>query len=100
LADARLGGIGPNEFVRQTVKVVMKLVSVPASCHNFPMAEVKPPNDRATRIYRRLKRFRGMDDHERWQHALFFAMSPEERCRLSLQTARSALSLKRSKKNG
>jgi hypothetical protein len=27
------------------------------------------------------------------QHALFFSKSPEERCRLSLQAARSALSL-------
>jgi hypothetical protein len=39
-----------------------------------------------------------MDDAERWQHALFFAMSPQERCHFSLKTARSALSLRRSAK--
>ncbi len=39
------------------------------------IANAKPPNDRATRIFRRLKRCRGMDDHERWQHALFFAIA-------------------------
>jgi hypothetical protein len=32
------------------------------------------------------------------QHAVFFSKSPEERCRLSLQAARSALSLQRSVK--
>ena len=53
-------------------------------------------NDRATLIYRRLRGARGVDEHELWQHALFFAMSPDERCRLSLQTACSALSLRRS----
>jgi hypothetical protein len=37
-----------------------------------------------------------VDQDELWQHALFFAMSPEERCRFSLKTARSALSLRRS----
>ena len=41
---------------------------------------------------------RGLDDAERWQHALFFAMSPQERCHFSLKTARSALSLRRSTK--
>jgi hypothetical protein len=55
-------------------------------------------NDLAARIYRRLKGARGLDDDELWQHALFFAMSPEQRCRISLKTARSALSLKRSAK--
>jgi len=34
-----------------------------------------------------------LDDAERWQHALFFALSPQERCHLSLKTARSALSV-------
>jgi len=56
-------------------------------------------NDRAARIYRLLKGARDLDDDERWQHALFFAMSPEERCQFSLKTARSALSLRRSTKN-
>jgi hypothetical protein len=37
-------------------------------------------------------------EDELLQHALFFAKSPEERCRLSLQAARSALSLRRSGK--
>jgi len=49
--------------------------------------------DRAARIYRQLAGERGMDDAERWQHALFFAMSPQERCHFSLKTARSALFL-------
>lgn len=53
-------------------------------------------NDRAARIYRRLKGMRGVDESELWQHALFFAMSPQERCRFSLKTARSVLSLRRS----
>jgi hypothetical protein len=53
-------------------------------------------NDLAARIYERLAGARGLDDAERWQHALFFAMSPQERCHLSLKTARSALSLRRS----
>jgi hypothetical protein len=56
----------------------------------------RPLNDRAALIYRRLRGARGCDDDELWQHALFFAMSPEQRCRFSLKTARSALSLKRS----
>jgi hypothetical protein len=60
--------------------------------------KTKSPNDLAARIYRRLAGGRGLDDHERWQHALFFAMSPQERCHFSLKTARSALSLKRSAK--
>jgi hypothetical protein len=56
----------------------------------------KRENDLAARIYRRLKGARGLDDDELWQHALFFAMSPQQRCRFSLKTAHSALSLKRS----
>ena len=54
--------------------------------------------DLAARIYRQLAGARGLDEAERWQHALFFAMSPQERCHFSLKTARSALSLKRSAK--
>lgn len=53
-------------------------------------------NEVAARIYRKLIGARGLDDAERWQHALFFAMSPQERCHFSLKTARSALSLRRS----
>jgi hypothetical protein len=53
---------------------------------------------RVRRIYLRLRGARGVDDDELWQHALFFSKPPEERCRLSLQAARSALSLKRSVK--
>jgi hypothetical protein len=56
----------------------------------------KAGNDAAARIYRRLKGARGVDDHELWQHAMFFALTPQQRCQLSLQTARSALSLRRS----
>ncbi len=52
-------------------------------------------SDRAERIYRQLVGTRGLDDAERRQHALFFAMSPQERCYFSLKTARSALSLRR-----
>jgi hypothetical protein len=51
--------------------------------------------DLATRIYRRLQGARNVGEDELWQHALFFAMTPEERCRFSLKTARSALSLRR-----
>ena len=51
------------------------------------------PNDLAARIYRKLRGARGLDDAELWQHAMFFAMTPQERCHLSLKTARSALSL-------
>jgi hypothetical protein len=53
----------------------------------------------ARRIYRRLEGARGLDDHERWQHALFFAKSPDERCRVAVQTARLAISFKRSGSN-
>ena len=60
--------------------------------------KINPDHDLATQIYRRLAGARGMDDAERWQHALFFAMSPQERCHFSLKTARSALSLRRSAK--
>ena len=59
---------------------------------------IKRRRDLAARIYAQLEGVRGLDDHERWQHALFFAMSPQERCHFSLKTARSALSLKRSGK--
>jgi len=38
--------------------------------------KAKRKNDLAARIYRRLKGARGLDDDELWQHALFFAMSP------------------------
>ena len=55
-------------------------------------------HDVAARIFRQLAGARGMDDAERWRHALFFAMSPQERCDFSLRTARSALSLRRSGK--
>lgn len=50
--------------------------------------------DRVTRIYRKLKGARGVDDHELWQYAICFSRSPEERCRFSLQNARLALSLR------
>jgi len=53
---------------------------------------------RVRRIYLQLRGARGVDEDELWQHALYFAKSPEERCRLSLQTARSALSLRPSAK--
>ena len=52
------------------------------------MRKSKSSNDRAARIYRQLASAGGMDDHERWQHAPFFAMSPQERCHFSLKTAR------------
>ena len=56
----------------------------------------KSKNDRAARIYRRLKGMRGVDESELWQHALFFAMTPQERCRFSLKTARSVLAMRHS----
>ena len=62
------------------------------------MRKAKKSDDRAMRIFRELAGTRGMDDAERWQHALFFAMSAQERCHFSVKTARSALSLRRSAK--
>jgi hypothetical protein len=56
--------------------------------------------DLAARIYRRLKGARGADEQELWQHALYFAMTPEQRCDLSLRTARSALSSRRFARRG
>jgi hypothetical protein len=53
---------------------------------------------RVRRILLRLRGARGLDENELLQHAVFFSKSPEERCRLSLQAARSALSLQRSVK--
>ena|SRR6266436_1408944 len=64
--------------------------------HWYVDSNSKRHNDLAARIYRQLAGVRGLDDTERWQHALFFAMLPQERCRFSLKTARSALSLRRS----
>ena len=58
----------------------------------------KGRGDSAAHIYRKPTGARGMDEAERWQHALFFAMSPQERCRFSLKTARSVLSSRRSAK--
>src|SRR6058998_818815 len=77
--------------------------SLPATRHNGRIAPCVPPkpkrrHDVAARIYPQLEGARGMDDAERWQHALFFAMSPQETCHFSLRTARSALSLRRSGK--
>jgi hypothetical protein len=51
---------------------------------------------RVQRIFRKLRGVQEADEHELWQHALYFAKTPEERCRISLQTAHSALSLRRS----
>ncbi len=48
---------------------------------------------RENRILLQLRGARGLDEDELLQQALFFCKSPEERCRLSLQAARSALSL-------
>ena len=53
------------------------------------------PGAQVERIFRRLRGARGVDEHDLWQHALYFAKTPEERCRISLQTARLALSLRR-----
>jgi hypothetical protein len=53
---------------------------------------------RVQRIFRQLRGTRGVSEEELWQHALYFAKTPEERCRISLQSARLALSLKRSRK--
>ena len=68
--------------------------------HDCPvnLRETKRGHDLAARIYRQLAGARGLDDDERWQHALFFAMTPQQRCHFSLKTARSALSLRRSAK--
>lgn len=53
---------------------------------------------RVRRILNQLRGVGGLDEDELFQHALFFSKSPDERCRLSLQAARSALSLRRSAK--
>jgi hypothetical protein len=58
-------------------------------------AKKRRREDLAERIYKKLEGVRGLDDAERWQHAMFFALSPQERCHLSLKTARSTLSLGR-----
>lgn len=55
-------------------------------------------NNRAEKIYRRLKGIPGLDDHELWQHAMLLAMTPEARCEFSVRMARLALSLKHSLK--
>ena len=47
-------------------------------------------HDKAYRIYQKLKGVRGVDEHELWQHAICFAKTPEERCRISLRTAISS----------
>jgi hypothetical protein len=60
-------------------------------------SNTKRESDPAARIYRLLQGAHGLDEHERWQHALFFAMTPQERCHFSLKTARSALSLSKDK---
>lgn len=57
---------------------------------------MRTKRDKAYQIYQKLKGARGVNEHELWQHALFFAKTPEERCQISLQSARWALSLKRS----
>ena len=59
------------------------------------VSDKKRRTDLAMRIYGKLRTARGLDETERWQHALFFAMSPQERCHFSLKTARSALSSER-----
>lgn len=51
---------------------------------------------RAARIYEQIKYLRGMDTHRKWQHAIFLALTPAQRCQLSLQTARSVLSWRNS----
>jgi hypothetical protein len=55
-----------------------------------------PEWKRVRRIFQQLRGARGVSEEELWQHALYFAKTPDERCRLSLQSARLALSLKRS----
>jgi hypothetical protein len=61
-------------------------------------SRAKHQRDRALSIYRKLLGARGLDEAELWQHALFFAMPPQERCHFSLKTSRSAFSLRRSGK--
>jgi hypothetical protein len=92
--------LGPGPTVCPWAKPQSVLASKMALGQRYSVAlkKVKHGSDRAARIYRQLAGARGMDDAERWQHALFFAMSPQERCHFSLQTARSALSLRRSAK--
>ena len=60
---------------------------------------MKSQQARVETIYRKLKGVRGVDDHELWQHAIFFAKDPEERCRISLKSAHLALSSRRSNRD-
>jgi hypothetical protein len=63
-------------------------------------AKAKPSSDAAARIFRKLRGARGLSVDELWQHSIFFALTPQERCRASLKAARSALSLRRSMNKG
>jgi hypothetical protein len=53
---------------------------------------------RVRRIFQRLRGARGFDETELLKRAVFLSKSPDERCRLSLQAARSVLSSRRSAK--
>jgi hypothetical protein len=72
--------------------------------HRHDDAMSLPPSkrspDRAARIYWQLAGARGLDDAERWQYALFFAITPQQRCHFSLKTAHSALARRLEKRRG
>ena len=97
-ASAPIGGRITLTSINADLRDLLPLLASAAeSGHDCPvsMRKHKRGHDLAARIYRQLTGEPDMDDAERWQHALFFAMSPQERCHFSLKTARSALSLKR-----
>lgn len=94
------GGTGQDRHVLIRMRSAQSVLAPrTTSQHRFAMdSKSKRQPDRAERIYRQLAGARGLDDAELWQHALLFAMSPQERCHFSLKTARLAVSLRRSAK--
>src|SRR5262249_40267323 len=99
LSPSRLGNSSSASWWLKTFRGVIDVVDRGAP--QYPRvvdSKAKQSYDRAARLYRKLRGARDLDDAELWQHALFFAMSPQERCRFSLETARSSLSLRRSGK--
>ena len=97
LATGSLTGYQPDS--RRTLVQTISKLHPPSECARFLAVKGRVSNGsvaRVRRIYLRLRGVRGVSEEERWQHALYFSKTPDERCRLSLQAARLALSLRRS----
>jgi hypothetical protein len=54
------------------------------------MPRTKTDLAKVRRIYRKLKGARGMSEEELWRQAWFLSLSPEERCRESIESSRRA----------